>query len=203
MPIRTNLSSEERREKTVEAVISLCAEDDPANITTSEIAKRMKVTQGALFRHFISKDAIWESVIGWVAERVMQRLDNAASEVESPLSKLQAMFLTHIEFIKKHPGVPRLLLGQLQHSRLTPARRMVQSLLGRYRERVVQQLADAKVSGELRRDLDIEVAATQYIGMIQGLVVQSLLIGDMDYLARQAPSVFELFCHGICAEAGT
>ena len=99
--------------------------------------------------------------------------------------------------------MPRLLLGQLQHSRLTPARRMVQSLLGRYRERVVQQLADAKINGDLRRDLDIEVAATQYIGMIQGLVVQSLLIGDMNYVTSQAPSVFDLFCHGICAEAGT
>lgn len=202
MPPKTHLSSEERRQKTVEAVISLCAEDDPARITTTAIAKRMKVTQGALFRHFVSKDVIWESVIGWVTEHVMQRLNTAAKEANSPLAKLKAMFLAHIEFINQYPGVPRLLLGQLQNSRLTPARRMVQSLLDRYRERVEQQLAQAQLNGELRRDLNIEAAAIQYIGMIQGLVVQSLLIGDKEYVARQAPCVFDLFCHGICTEAG-
>jgi len=123
MPPRIHLSSEERREKTIEAVISLCAEDDPARITTSEIAKRMNVTQGALFKHFVSKDAIWESVIGWVTKRVMQRLNAAASGTDSPLERLRGMFLAHIEFIKQHPGVPRLLLGQLQNARSTPARR--------------------------------------------------------------------------------
>jgi AcrR family transcriptional regulator len=201
MPPKPHLSSAQRREKTVETVISICAEDDPARITTAEIAKRMKVTQGALFRHFASKDAIWEAVIGWVAERVMQRLDAAmAGSDDSPLATLRAMFNAHIEFIKEHPGVPRLLFGQLQTSRMTPARRMVKVLLTRYRERVERQLVQAQAVGELRQDLDVEIAITQYIGMIQGLVVQSLMSGDLQYITRQASATFDLFCSGICPE---
>ena len=49
------LSAEERREVTVETVIDLAAEQNPTDITTGAIAKRMGVTQGALFRHFPSQ----------------------------------------------------------------------------------------------------------------------------------------------------
>lgn len=202
MATKRNLSAEARRELTVKTVIELSAGDDPATITTGDIAKHMRVTQGALFRHFPSKDAIWEAVIGWVGERVMQRLDAAAksAEADGPLAALEAMFHAHIAFIVEHPGVPRLMMGQLQHARPTPARRLVRSLLFLYRERVELLLSQAQADGELRQGLDIEAAATQFIGTIQGLVMQSLMIGNMRHVARQAQGAFDLYCHGIHAE---
>ncbi|MGR2738792.1 TetR family transcriptional regulator [Halomonas sp. LR3S48] len=199
MSTKRNLTAEARRELTVKAVIELSAGDDPATITTGDIAKHMGVTQGALFRHFPSKDAVWEAVIGWVGERVMQRLDAAAAEADGPLAALEAMFHAHIAFIVDHPGVPRLMMGQLQHARPTPARRLVRSLLFRYRERVELLLSQAQAAGELRQGLNIEAAATQFIGTIQGLVMQSLMIGNMNHVAQQAPGAFELYCHGIHA----
>jgi TetR/AcrR family transcriptional regulator len=201
MPVKRHLTAEQRRECTVEAVIKLSAQDDPANITTGRIAKHMRVTQGALFRHFPSKDAIWEAVIGWVAERVMQRLDTAAASAGSPLAALEAMFHAHIAFIVEHPGVPRLMMGQLQHARPTPARRMVRSLLFLYRERVEQLLTEAQEAGELRQELDVETAATQFIGTIQGLVLQSLIAGDVQRIVGQAPGAFDIYLHGIQSTA--
>ncbi|NIC06462.1 TetR/AcrR family transcriptional regulator [Billgrantia bachuensis] len=200
MPTKRNLTAEARRELTVKAVIELSAGDDPATITTGDIAKHMRVTQGALFRHFPSKDAIWEAVIGWVGERVMQRLDAASAGADAPLAALEAMFHAHIAFIVEHPGVPRLMMGQLQHARPTPARRLVRSLLFRYRERVELLLSQAQAAGELRQGLNIEAAATQFIGSIQGLVMQSLMIGNMNHVAQQAQGAFDLYCHGIHAE---
>ena len=52
------LPAEERRAVIIEAVIELAAEQNPKGITTAAIAKRMGLTQGALFRHFPNKDAI-------------------------------------------------------------------------------------------------------------------------------------------------
>lgn len=200
MTRKGNLTAEERRERTVDTVIELSAQDDPANITTGRIAKHMQVTQGALFRHFPSKDAIWEAVIGRIAERVIKRLDSAAATADTPLAALEAMFHAHIRFIVEHPGVPRLMMGQLQHARPTPARRMVRSLLSVYRERIEKLLVEAQKEGELRRDLNVEAAATQFIGTIQGLVMQSLMIGEMNLIAEQARGAFDLYCHGIQKE---
>ncbi|MDY6979843.1 MAG: TetR/AcrR family transcriptional regulator C-terminal domain-containing protein [Pseudomonadota bacterium] len=194
-----HLPADERKELTVRAVVDLCGREDPARITTASIAKYMKVTQGALFRHFPSKEAIWTAVVEWVAERVMQRLDRAAQQAATPLATLEAMFMAHIDFITEHPGVPRMLMGQLQHARPTPARHMVQALLTRYRQRLEALLEEGRARGELRADLDIAAAATQFIGTIQGLVMQSLIAGDMTQIRDLAPGAFRLYCQGIAA----
>ncbi|MFD2189392.1 TetR/AcrR family transcriptional regulator [Pistricoccus aurantiacus] len=194
-----HLPAEERKELTVRTVVELCAEQDPARITTAAIAERMKVTQGALFRHFSGKDEIWQAVMAWVAEQVMRRLDKTVARGETPLATLEAMFMAHIDFITEHPGVPRLMFGQLQHAEPTPATRLVRSMLAKYRERLAALLTRGKASGELRADLDIEAAATQFIGTLQGLVMQSLIAGDVQRIAEQAPGAFLLYRRGIQA----
>lgn len=195
-----HLPADERRELTVRAVVDLCGREDPARITTASIAKSMKVTQGALFRHFPSKEAIWTAVVEWVAARVMQRLDSAAQQAGTPLERLEAMFMAHVDFIIEHPGVPRMMMGQLQHARPTPARRMVHALMSRYRQRLEALLEQGQLQGELRADLDIAAATTQFIGTIQGLVVQSLIAGDVHEIRELAPGAFTIYRHGIAAQ---
>ncbi|RYC26347.1 TetR/AcrR family transcriptional regulator [Ciceribacter ferrooxidans] len=196
-PRSTYLSAEERREVTVETVINLAAEQNPTDITTGAIAKRMGVTQGALFRHFPSKDAILEAVMEWVSERLLARIDKATSAASSPLAALEAAFVTHIEFISDHPGVPRMLFGELQRGEQTLAKRMAQTLIQRYGERLRRLLAEGKERGELPASLDERAAATLFIGTIQGLVMQSLLAGDVELIRESAPGVFALYRRAI------
>src|SRR3546814_11641968 len=95
----TRLSAEERRTTTVEAVIDLAAEQNPSDITTAAIAERMGLTQGALFRHFPTKDAILQAVLSWVAERLLARVDRAVDGAPSSLAALEEVFMTHVDFV--------------------------------------------------------------------------------------------------------
>lgn len=192
-----HLPADERRAVTVEAVVALAGSQNPSEITTAAIAKHMRLTQGALFRHFPNKDAIWTAVMEWVAECLLTRIDRSAQGVESPLAALEAMFMTHVEFVADHPGVPRMLFGELQRTESTPAKRMVQTMLQHYGERVQRLIDKGKVCGELSPTLDSEAAITLFIGTIQGLVVQSLLAGDVKRMRRDAPRVFAIYLHGI------
>lgn len=191
------LSAEERREATVETVLDLAAEQNPTDITTGAIAKRMGVTQGALFRHFPSKDAILQAVMEWVSERLLTRIDRAISARTSPLGALEAAFMAHIEFISEHPGVPRMLFGELQRAEQTVAKRMAQTLIQCYGERLGRLIAEGKESGELRPSLDEKTAVTLFVGMTQGLVMQSLLAGDVKRIRTSAPGVFALYRRSI------
>lgn len=196
-----NLPAEERRNVTVEAVIELAATTNPGDITTAAIAKHMKLTQGALFRHFPNKEAIWQAVMKWVAERLMSRIEKAADGMESPLEAMQAMFMAHIAFVSEHPGAPRMLFGELQGAKATPAKRLAHALLKQYAERLNELIETAKSRGELPRELDNKAAATLFIGTIQGLIMQSLISGDMEQMRRAAPGVFAIYRRGIaCAE---
>ncbi|MDD2978151.1 TetR/AcrR family transcriptional regulator [Aquabacterium sp.] len=196
-----HLPADERRAATVESVVALAASCNPSDITTAAIAEHMQVTQGALFRHFPSKDAIWEATMGWVAERLLSRIDRAAKGIASPLAAMEAMFMSHVEFVVAHPGVPRMMFGELPRAELTPAKRMAQTLIQRYGERLHGLMAQAKACGELPPELDNEAAATLFIGTIQGLVMQSLLAGDVTRIRRDAPRVFDIYRRGIRSAA--
>ena len=194
-----HLPAEQRRELTVAAVIDLAGEQNPEEITTSAIAARMQLTQGALFRHFPSKEAIWQAVMEWVARQLSRQVEKASWQAASPLAALEAVFTTHIDFVVQHPGVPRMLFGQLQKAGDTPAKQVVRSLLARYGEHLQEIIEAGKQRGEIAAGIDGTVAASLFIGSIQGLVMQSLLLDDFALVRRQAPAVFLIFRRGIMA----
>lgn len=192
-----HLPADERRAVTVEAVIQLAAEQNPSEITTAAIARRMNLTQGALFRHFPTKNAIWEAVMAWVAERLLERVARAADGVDSPLAALEAIFLAHVDFVADHPGVPRMLFGELQRAGESPAKRMVQALVDRYRKRLAGLIDLGKARGEVEPTVDTTAAAVLFIGTIQGLVMQSLLAGNVERIRTDAPGAFAIYRRGI------
>ena len=198
-----HLPADERRAATVEAVVNLAAEQNPSDITTTAIAQRMGLTQGALFRHFPTKDAILQAVMSWASERLLARVDKAVEGATSPALALEAMFMAHIEFVSEHPGVPRMLFGELQRPGETLPKRMVQTLIQHYGERLHRLLEAGKARGELYSELDVDAAAVLFIGTIQGLVMQSLLAGDVARIRRDAAGVFAIYRRGISQpEAG-
>jgi AcrR family transcriptional regulator len=133
----------------------------------------------------------------WVADRLLERIDRSAEGVDSPLAAMEAMFMTHVEFVAEHPGVPRMMFGELQRAESTPAKQMAQTLIHRYGERLSRLIEKGKQCGELSPTVDDEAAATLFIGTVQGLVMQSLLAGDVDRMRRDAPRVFAIYRRGI------
>lgn len=191
------LPADERRAVTVEAVIELAAQQNPSEITTAAIAKHMSVTQGSLFRHFANKEAILESAMNWVAKRLLARIDKAMQAQTTALAALQAAFLAHIQFISDHPGVPRLLFSELQRKESTAAKKLVTTLLSQYQQRLEQTLERGKQNKEFYAELDVEAAALLFIGNIQGLVVQSILLGSDRSIKQTAVDSFVLYQRAI------
>lgn len=197
MPRAKRMPAEERRNEAVEAVIELAAAKNPEDITTTAIAELMKLSQGALFRHFPTKDVIWRDVMNWVSNRLFERIDKAVGDEPDAVAALEAMFMTHIAFVAEHPGVPRILMGQLQQTGATPAKQAAHALTSNYATRLRRLLAAGKSCGALPAGLDEAAAATLFLGMIQGLVVQALISGDQDLMRTDAPRVFAIYRTGL------
>lgn len=195
-----HLSADERRTATVEVVIELAAEQNPCDITTAAIAKRMGLTQGALFRHFSNKEAILQAAMEWVTEQLLSRLDKAVQTSPSANAILKAMFMAHMDFVVEHPGVPRIVLSELQRTEQTAAKGIAQALIGRYSVRLQHLLEQGKAAGEFDVEVDTTAAVTLFIGTIQGLVMASLLTGDVNRIRLNAPTVFAIYQRGIRRE---
>ena len=142
-------------------------------------------------------DAIWEAVMAWVAERLMSKMEAAAAGSTTHLAALEAMFMSHVDFVIEHPGVPRMMFGEMQRAEPTAAKRMAQTLMQRYGEMLCQRLKQGQDEGEIAVDINVQAAATLFIGSIQGLVMQSMLSGDISKIRQAAPGVFAIYLRGI------
>jgi AcrR family transcriptional regulator len=161
------------------------------------MAQAMGVTQGAVFRHFPSKDAIWLSVMQWVRERLMSVLGQAATAGSDPLDALQRMFLAHISFIVEHPAIPRVLMSEHLHGRSPQLRKLVAEIMLAYEEKIAGLLQAAQAQGLARTDLDTHAASTLFIGMIQGLVLQTSILRSQRTLAVEAERTFPVYLQAI------
>lgn len=194
-----NLKADERRAITIQTVVELAGEVNPSEITTMAIAKRMGLTQGAIFRHFSTKDEIFTSVMEWVAVELLSRISESTKDVGAASADiaLESMFMTHIDFVIEYPGIPRMLFGELQRAENSPTKKIVQKLIGSYRKKIALLIEDGIAAGHFDSKLDIDAAATLFIGTIQGLIMQSLIAGDVSDIRRNAARVFAIYKRGI------
>lgn len=198
---RRRLPAAERRRDVVAAVIDLACNSGPEGITTEAIADRIGLTQGALFRHFPDKSAMWLAVFDWVQDELGAVVDRAFAAGGEPLVILKRVFHAHVGFVAQHPGVPRILFHELQRPADSAFHQRVRSMVGGYRQRLCSLLKDAKRSGQLPAGLDEEAAAVLFIGTVQGLVVQSTLFRGEAGMQSAAKRIFPLLLHGLLGKS--
>jgi AcrR family transcriptional regulator len=199
--MQIRLPTEVRQAEIVATALRLARESSPALITTGDIALAIGVTQGTVFRHFPTKDAIWLAAMRWVRETLLQTLQAAADQAASPLDALAAMFHAHVEFVIAHPGVPRFIFHELQQPADSAAKLEVRAVLQGYRKLLLGRLSQSIDQKLVSQDLDPEAAATSFIGLIQGLVMQSMLTGRTSAMRQQADALFALYRRGLGAAA--
>ena len=205
-PPSVRLPTEERQALIVAAAIALAGRNSPAAITTGDIAREVGVTQGALFKHFATREAIWLAVMEWVTAQLLARLESAAevepgdAEAARPglaLKALARVFAAHIDFVMECPGVPRLIFHDLQQPADSPLKRQLGLLLQRYRQLLARLLQGAVLQGAVPADLDIAASTTMFIGIVQGLAMQSILSGPGSDLRAEAARVLPLYLRSI------
>ena len=195
--MQTRLPTEHRQAEIVAAALHLASASSPALITTGDIAEAIGVTQGAVFKHFPSKDAIWLAAMRWVRETLLQALQDAAAQAGTPREALAAMFQAHVEFVIAHPGVPRFIFHELQQPADSAAKLEVRAVLQGYRKLLLAVLKEAGARRQIGAEVDVEAAATGFIGLIQGLVMQSMLGGRPATMRQASGPVFALYLRGI------
>ena len=177
------LPTETRQAEIVAAALQLARETSPPLITTAEIAAVVGVSQGAVFRHFASKDAIWAAVLQWVRIQLLAAIGAAAASATQPLPA--------------PPDVPRIIFHELQNPRETAIRQEVRSLLQGYRQLLQHLLDEAARRGVLAPGVDRDAAATLFLGTVQGLVMQSMSASRPLSAKAGVDPVFEILLRGI------
>ncbi|MDH3335853.1 MAG: TetR/AcrR family transcriptional regulator, partial [Rhodospirillaceae bacterium] len=109
-------STQERKSEIVEATLALTAKVGPESITTEELAAKVGVSHGAIFRHFPSKNAIWSAVF----ENVAQKMENGWRGVSpdiSPSKRLRYLVRAQLRLVTIVPALPAIIFSRELHKK--------------------------------------------------------------------------------------
>jgi AcrR family transcriptional regulator len=159
--------SDLRRRQIADAALEVIAEEGLARFTTLAIARKVGVSDGALFRHFASKDEIVLAAIDRVEEILFP---TPSPEGDDPVARLRAFFEHRLAVIRAHPGVARLVTSdQLAQAAPPEGVARVAALRQRSIAFVRGCVEEAAAKGALASGVAPEIATVVVVGSVFAL----------------------------------
>lgn len=93
----------DRQLEIIEAAGKILTESGVGGLTIKNLAKEMKFSESAIYRHFTSKEEIIVALLEYLAANMDERYTKAISTEQSPEVKFTKLFQNQFSFFKKHP----------------------------------------------------------------------------------------------------
>ncbi len=158
-----------RRKQIIDALRKLIIEYGSENVTVRRIAKEIGVSQGAIYRHFKSKRQILDFLVDYIEENLIGDIEKSDSHART-LEVLENILKSHISAIEQKKGVSFLIVAEIVSLGDKRLNKKIYEVLSNYIDHIEDVLLRGVKSGEINPEIDLEMAATVFLGIIQGLV---------------------------------
>ena len=101
----------ERKHQILQVLAQMLQNPKGEKITTAALAKRLDVSEAALYRHFASKAQMFEGLIEFTEQTVFGLVNKITAEEESGAKQIPALLGMLLGFAEKNPGMTRVLIG--------------------------------------------------------------------------------------------
>jgi AcrR family transcriptional regulator len=156
-----------RQQEIIEAARTIIFNKGIESLTVREIADELKITDGALYRHFKSKDEILSLLIEDIEETLLATISEAAKKSDDPLAKMENIFLSHLHYAEKRKGVTFIVMTSLKDKKL---QKKMFGVINKYLKVIKKTLKQGVEQGKFRLDINLDSASIAFLGMIQGMV---------------------------------
>jgi TetR/AcrR family transcriptional regulator len=101
----------ERRLQSLQVLAEMLQDPKGEKVTTAALAKRLDVSEAALYRHFASKAQMFEGLIEFIEGTVFGLANKITAEEPDGLKQAHAIVGMLLNFAEKNPGMTRVLIG--------------------------------------------------------------------------------------------
>lgn len=150
--------------------VATLLENPATKLTVQRIATEIHVTDGAIYRHYKSKDDIFEAIAGYMDSNLLGPLNAAPKQTEHTPKRMELVFEQHMAFLEGHPGLARLMLGG-GSTESEPLAERLKLLNAKVRAQIVQLLKFGEAQGVLQQDISPEQATEMLYGLLVGTAV--------------------------------
>jgi AcrR family transcriptional regulator len=186
-----------RKHQIIEAARHLITTKGMESVTIDAIADEVGITEGAIYRHFVSKNQILSLLIDDIENTLLATVRDSQVEGASAVSNLCRIMEAHLNDVEGRRAVSFIVIAGamgFDGIGLTPK---VSSMFTHYLESIQDVLRQGILEGSIRPDVDVDAAATAFFGIIQSTATLWALNDYSSPLAEFRAQMWDIYYNGV------
>ena len=158
----------ERKTQILQLIAQMLENPKGEKITTAAMAKKLDVSEAALYRHFASKAQMFEGLIEFIESSLLGVINQITAEETQGLKQVQAVMLMMLKFAQANPGMTRVLIGDALMNEDERLQVRINALTDKLEAAIKQSLRIAVTQNEMPAALDVAAQANLLICYVTG-----------------------------------
>ncbi len=154
-----------RQEQIKKAVLDIIADEGLQNISTRNLAKRIGLSEGAIFRHFPTKRDIIKGIMDDVANDLIGSLRNIVLKPEKAEDKLFKYLCQNVKYLKENRGITMLLFSEAAHLGDKELKEKLNQILYEQKQLIIKMVKDGISEGVWDKSVNADDVAIIYMGI--------------------------------------
>ena len=165
-----------RQQHIIEAAIGIIAENGIQYLTIKNLARKINVTEGAIYRHFNTKLDILVGILTFFKNRIEKNFISSTSKTP-PIDTLLNIISKQIDNFAKNPTIAAVIFSEeiFQNDKLLSD--TVFSIMKNNLETIVTIIQAGQQNGQIRNDIPAKQLTNMAIGSLRLLVTRWRLSG--------------------------
>ena len=158
----------ERKLQILQTIAEMLQDPKGEKITTALLAKKLGVSEAALYRHFASKAQMFEGLIEFIENGIFSVINKIGSEEQSGIRQVEQTLALLLGFAQKNRGLTRVLIGDALVNEDDRLQARINQLLDRVEAALKQALRVAATQGQIDADADFSGLANLLLCFVIG-----------------------------------
>ncbi len=158
----------ERRVQILQTLATMLQEPGSERVTTAALARRLNVSEAALYRHFASKAQMFEGLIDFIERTVFSLINQISAQETDPLRQLRTIIGMLLAFAEKNPGMSRVLVGEALVNEDARLQVRINEITDRLETALKQVVRNAVGAGRLPAHVDSGARANLVLAFVLG-----------------------------------
>jgi AcrR family transcriptional regulator len=181
-----------RRKQIIDALRKLIIKHGSEHVTVRRLAHEVGITEGAIYRHFKSKKEVLLFLVDYIEESLIGDIEKSQAG-QNQLEFLENILHNHLSSIEQRKGISFLVIAEIISLGDKKLNQKIYETLTKYISHLTRIISDGKKNGTIREDINAEMAATVFFGMIQGLITRWALSNFEFTLEEKTDFIWNIF----------
>ena|SRR5688572_28880278 len=156
----------ERKDQILQTLAQMLENPAGEKVTTAALAKRLEVSEAALYRHFRGKAQMFEGLIEFIEQTLFALVNKITTEEKSGVRQIEAIIGILLAFAQKNRGMTRVLIGDA----LVNEEPELQARINQLHDRLEAALKQALRFGVTQKEVVDDVDVTAHANLLMSFV---------------------------------